>query len=255
LNLFSLNKTGLLTRETTFVLSHLNSSYDWKDVESQLYSSGLTSSKKRAYEIVYELKKRFIIENPKLPTLDELVALAKSPLTSLCKAEVYFVYLYYTDSNFSEMMNLILQIYDHNQENPLIMREDIKRFLTNILRNSNRDINIKTQRNWIGKFLSILKEINLLITKSRNTYLINVGSITYETWTFFALHACLNDHKLLDAPFLRPFHITPSLILDIIKRGKDKNWIKYKILDKGKNQVFLKLETPYESVIQWLEDF
>lgn len=254
MSLFTLNKTGLLTEEISFVLDSLSEKYDWKEAEAKLYSSGLTSSKKRTYEIIYEIKKRFDIENDKLPALDDLIALAKSRLNSLSKSEVYYVYLYYVDITFSSIIDSISQIYKHNLKNPLISREDVKIILMNYLKNSGRMINKKTEQNWIGKLLSILKEINLFIEKSRKMYFINFGGITYETWTFFALDACLYGYQLIDAPFIKAFHISPSHIPTIIQRGKDRNWINYEIIDQDENNIRIKMETKYENITQWLEE-
>ena len=252
MSLFDLNRTGLLTKEITFLLSNLNKNHDWKTAELKLYSSGLTPSKSRTYELVFQIKKRFNNQNQKNPNLDELIALAKSNLSFLTKAEVYYVYLYYSDENISNLVNFIAEIYDNNPKNPLIKRRDIKTLILKYLRGLKYKIHEKTLRNWIGKFLSIMKEINIFKPLERHEYFINFGNITYEAWTFFALNAFFNNYSLLESPFIKPFHILPDHIINLINYGKKRNWVTYQFNNEMGITNKIEIETQFKNIEQWL---
>jgi len=254
LSLFTLNITGLLSKETTYVLSHLNKNCNWKQVEIKLFEDGLSPSENRSHYLVYQIRKRFEITNGNLflPDLDELTLVASSNMSSLSKSQVYLVFLYCSDVIFSQMLDSVHEIYEHNKENPLITRNDIKSILTNNLKRFKKDFNPKTKENWIGKFLSILKEVNILIKKLRNEYFINHNATTRETWTFFALHSCFNEYQFLSSPFIKAFHVSSEEILKKINEGKDRNWVSYEVIE-NEDQFNISIESKYKNIREWIE--
>jgi len=253
MSLFKFNITGLLSKETTFILNYMKDNYDWKDIENKLFDYGLTSSRKRSYVIVHQIKKRINKKFDNLPCIEDLIHLANSKVSSLTKSQVYYVFLYNSDKIFSNIMDSIFQIYDHNKKNPVITRSDVKSLLINYLNYFDKEFNEKTKQNWIGKFISILKEINMFIERGRHTYLINIGEITYETWTFFTLHTIINNYDLNEALFIKAFHILPSHIQLIIKRGKNRNWITYNTSKFDGNKINITLKSNFKNIKEWLE--
>ena len=105
------NRTGLLTKETTYVLKHLNQQNNWEIAKEKLRSSGYISSQNRNREILNEIKKRFSVNISGLPNLDVLKDVAMSNLSSVSKAEIFFVYLYYSDKHVKSIIDQIYEIY------------------------------------------------------------------------------------------------------------------------------------------------
>ncbi len=230
----------------------MNEKKEWNKATIELYSSGLISSEERNKEIINEIKKRFIIKNKKIPNLPLIIELSKSNINSISKAEIYFVYLYYSDVLFANILDSVIDVYDHQISNPIISRDDIKNLLENILTRMGKKESEKTRRNWIGKFLSTLKESNILISKENHHYIMNFGGLTIETWSFFILHSYFNNYNPMEGLFVKPLHILPGNVPNIIKRAKSKNWVYYKITELINNFINFKIETKCKDISHWL---
>ena len=59
MSLHNLSRFGLLTKETTLILTSIDKNNDFKEIEKVLYESGFASSISHAKRINFELKKGF----------------------------------------------------------------------------------------------------------------------------------------------------------------------------------------------------
>lgn len=249
------NRTGLLTKETTYVLKHLDKHNDWEKVKDNLRNSGYTSSKNRNREILNEIKKRFDVNISGLPHLELIKDVAKSNLSAVSKAEIYFVYLYYSDIHLKTIVDQIYEIYDYDKNNLIIERKTILQLMKLYIKKNKAKINEKTLNNWIGKFLSTLKEIKILIPKSRTSYIMNIGGLTTETWTFFLMDSYYSGYGLENALFMKTFHIDQKMIPEVIERSKNNAWITYSNKYDTKNQLNIEYEPKFECVQNYLLEF
>ena len=182
MSLHNLCRFGLLTRETTLILQNLDKSIKFNNVELKLYESGFTSSKSHATRIKSEIKRRICLKKELLPEINSLITMAKTSFNSIVKGQIYFVYLYNTDIFVSHITDKLGEIFHSNYDNPEISREIIKNLLITYLNSNSIKGQKKTIQNWIGKYLSIMREINILVRKRKHDYLINFYAIMPETW-------------------------------------------------------------------------
>lgn len=252
---FTLSYLGHLTDEITQLLSHLDENHDWEKAENSLYESGLIFSKKSNKRITAEIKRRFISSDDTLPELDQIVKVAKSNMNSISKAEIYYVYLYNLDSLVSKMVNFIGEIFDHSKENPIITRKDIKYLFLRYLEQNKKEITEKSIENWIGRFLSLLKEIKFLLPQSNHTYIMNLGGITVETWTFFILHSYFKGYNILKGRVIDAFQLRDEHISQLIKRSKKKNWTNNNLKLIDNKDKYIEIHTSYSNLEEWLRDF
>ena len=252
MSLYQLCWAGLLTDESNIILKSLRKNYDWKIAEENLFESGFISTTSRANELRRIIQRRFSLSQDYLPKIEDLLLISNSNFQSSVKAEIFFVYLYYSDQSVSSIVDAIGNIFDHNRENPTIHRNNIKQLLLNYQKSLGKEPTEKTITNWIGRFITILKEVNILIPKKNHEYFINFGDLQDKTWYFFTLHSFFNEYTLEKAAFLRAFHITNDLLQDICKRMNNQNFT-YTI-NKKYNKTIIKLKTKYKNIEEWIID-
>ena len=248
MSLHNLCRFGLLTRETTLILQNLEKNIQFNNVELKLYESGYTSSKSHATRIKSEIKKRINLKKEFLPGIDSLITMAKTNFNSIVKAQIYFVYLYSTDIFVSHITDKLGEIFHSNYDNPEISRNTIKNLLITYL----NSISIKGQEkaiiNWIGRYLSIMREINILSRKRKHDYFVNFNAIMLETWNFFALESYFNTYPLLESEFFKVYQVKPATIPILLKNLKDNDSkILTQLIDDS-----VKIETTFNSIQEWI---
>ena len=252
MSLYQLCYAGLLTDECNIILKSLRNNFDWNIAEENLFESGFISSKNRANVLRRIIQKRLTSFHENLPKIEDLLLISNSNFQSSVKAEIFFVYLYYSDLSISSIVDAIGNIFDHNRENPIIHRKDIKQLLLNYQKSLGKEAKEKTITNWIGRFISILKEVNILIPQKNHEYFINFGDLQDKTWYFFLLHSFFKEYNLEKASFLRAYQITNDLMQDICKRMNNQNFT-YTI-NKKDNKTIIKLKTKYKNIEEWIID-
>jgi hypothetical protein len=223
MSLHNLCRCGLLTRETTVILQNLDKNIQFNNVELKLYESGYTSSKSHATRIKSEIKSRINLKKEFLPDLNSLITMANTNFNSIVKGQIYFVYLYNTDTFVSHITDKLGEIFHSNYDNPEISRNTIKNLLITHLNSISIEGQNKTIENWIGKYLSIMREINILIRKRKHDYFINFYAIMPETWYFFILDSYFNSYPLLKSEFFKSFQIEHSTIPDLLQNLENTN--------------------------------
>ena len=251
---FTFAYLGPLTTEINVLLSSLDKKHNWKVAEKALYNSGLIFSEKSNEKIVSEIRKRFKSNNELLPDLNSIIDLSKSNMNSRSKAEIYYVYLYNTDNLVSTMVEYLGEIYENSSSNLLITRKDIKNLLLRYLERNKKKITTKSVENWIGRFLSLLKEINIFIPQSRSSFIMNFGGITIETWTFFVLHAYFENYNPLEGCFTKAFQMKEDHIINLIEWSNTNKWINCKLQETENKIKIIEINTNYRSLIKWLND-
>jgi len=251
---FTFAYLGPLTNEIDVILSNLDENHNWKSAEKALYESGLVFSEKSNEKIVSEIKKRFKSNNEFLPDLNSVIDLSKSNMNSRSKAEIYYVYLYNTDNLVSTMIGYLGDIYENSSSNLLITRKDIKHLLLRYLERNEKKITPKSVENWIGRFLSLLKEINILIPQSKSSFIMNFGGVTIETWTFFVLHAHFENYNPLEGCFTKAFQMKEDHITNLIEWSNTNKWINCKLQETDNKTKYIEINTHYSGLIEWLND-
>ena len=252
MSLHNLCRFGLLTRETTLILQNLNKSIKFNNVELKLYESGFTSSKSHATRIKSEIKRRICLKKELLPEINSLITMAKTNFNSIIKGQIYFVYLYNTDTFVSHITDKLGEIFHSNYDNPEISRNTIKNLLLTHLNSNSIKGQKKTIQNWIGKYLSIMREINILVRKRKHDYLINFYAIMPETWYFFALESYFNNYSLLKSEFFNVFQLESTTIPIILQNLENENSkINKMILIKLINDS-VKIETSFSCIQDWV---
>ena len=110
----------------------------------------------------------------------------------------------------------------------------------------------KTIQNWIGRYLSIMREINILIRKRKHDYFINFYAIMPETWYFFALDSYFHNYSLLKSKFFNAFQIKPTTIPKILKNLEYENSKINKLIDTQFVNNSVKIETSFNSIQDWI---
>lgn len=192
---------GLLTNETTIVLNALSTKKDWKLAQEKLFESGYVPSKERAYELKNEIRKRINANLQSLPNLDDLILYTKKGLSETEKRKLCYVYLYYSDDSFMHMVDLLRDIDNSKDGVQIITRDALKKMLIDYQKALGKNPKEKTITNWIGRFISILRDIKIFVKKKWNVYTISFGLISRKNWTFFSLHAHFNNMDLIESPF------------------------------------------------------
>ena len=254
MSLHTLGRFGLLTKETTIVLTSIDKNYEFKDIDRILYDSGFTSSISHANRILFEIKKRIILKKDNLPDINYLITAAKTNFNSIVKAQIYFVYLYNTDIYVSYLTDKLGEIYNSNYDNPEISRESIKNILKTYLTSNSIKVDKKTVTNWIGRYLSIMREIKILIRKRNHEYFINFMGIMPETWYFFALHSHFNKYSLEKSEFFKIFQINPKIIPKILQNLENENSNINKMINAYIENSSVKIETTYNNMQEWAEN-
>ena len=253
MSLHNLCRFGLLTRETTLILQNLEKNIQFNNVELKLYESGYTSSKSHATRIKSEIKRRIILKKEFLPEINSLITMANTNFNSIVKGQIYFVYLYNTDAFVSHITDKLGEIFHSNYDNPEISRNNIKNLLLTHLNSISIEGQNKTIENWIGKYLSIMREINILIRKRKHDYFINFYAIMPETWYFFILESYFNNYSLLKSEFFKSFQIEPSTIPDLLQNLENTNSkINRMMIHTQLVNNSIKIETSFNSIQEWI---
>lgn len=253
MSLHSLSRFGLLTRETTLILQSLEKNIQFNNVELKLYESGYTSSKSHATRIKSEIKRRVNLKKDFLPEINSLITMANTNFNSIVKSQIYFVYLYNTDTFVSHITDKLGEIFHSNYDNPEISRNNIKNLLITHLNSISIEGQYKTIENWIGKYLSIMREINILIRKRKHDYFINFYAIMPETWYFFILDSYFNSYSLLKSEFFKSFQIEPSTIPDLLQKLENTNSkINRMMIHTQLVNNSIKIETSFNSIQDWI---
>ena len=253
MSLQNLCRFGLLTRETTLILQNLEKNIQFNNVELKLYESGYTSSKSHATSIKSEIKKSINIKKEFLPKINSLITMADTNFNSIVKSQIYFVYIYNKDTFVSHITDKLGEIFHSNYDNPEISRNTIKNLLITHLNSISIEGQNKTIENWIGRYLSIMREINILIRKRKHDYFINFYAIMPETWYFFILDSYFNSYSLLKSEFFKSFQIEPSTIPDLLKNLENTNSKNNKMMIHTQlvnNSI--KIETSFNSIQDWI---
>lgn len=252
MSLHNLCRFGLLTRETTLILQNLGKNIQFNNAELKLYESGYTSSKSHATRIKSEIKRRINIKKEFLPEIESLITMAKSNLNSIVKGQIYFVYLYNTDVFVSQITDKLGDIYQSNYDNPEISRDNIKNLLITYLNSISIKGQKKTIENWIGRYLSIMREINILIRKRKHDYYINFYAIIPETWCFFGLDSDFNNYPLVKSEFFKSYQIELSTIPDLLQNFKNANSKINRFIHTQLINNSVKIETSFNSMQDWI---
>jgi len=252
MSLHNLCRFGLLTRETTLILQNLVENIQFNNVELKLYESGYTSSKSHATRIKSEIKRRINPKKEFLPEINSLITLAKTNFNSIVKSQIYFVYLYSMDTFVSHITDKLGEIFHSNYDNPEISRNTIKNLLITHLNSISIEGQNKTIENWIGRYLSIMREINILIRKRKHDYFINFYAIMPETWYFFTLDSYFKNYPLLKSEFFKSFQIEVSTIPDIIKNFENANSKINRMIHTQLVNNSVKIETSFNSIQDWV---
>ena len=83
------------------------------------------------------------------------------------------------------LLRKLFEIYYANLDNPEISRDTIKSLLSVYLQSKSIETSEKSITNWVGRFLSIIREVNLLIRKKNTDYILNFGGIFPRNHSFF----------------------------------------------------------------------
>jgi len=253
MSLHNLSRFGLLTRETTLILQNLEKNIQFNNVEFKLYESGYTSSKSHATRIKSEIKRRINLKKDFLPEINSLITMANTNFNSIVKGQIYFVYLYNTDTFVSHITDKLGEIFHSNYDNPEISRNTIKNLLMTHLNSISIEGQNKTIENWIGKYLSIMREINILIRKRKHDYFINFYAIMPETWYFFILDSYFKSYSLFKSEFFKSFQIEPSTIPNLLQNLENTNsktnrmMIHTQLVNNS-----IKIETSFNSIQEWI---
>ncbi|MFX0170295.1 MAG: hypothetical protein ACFE9L_00085 [Candidatus Hodarchaeota archaeon] len=251
---FTFAYLGPLTNEIDVVLSNLDENLNWEFAEEALYNSGLVFSEKSNERIIAEIKQRFKSNNEFLPSLNSVIALSKSNMNSRSKVEIYYVYLYNIDPLVSTMVEYLGEIYENSSSNLVITRKDVKNLLLRYLERNKKKITSKSVENWIGRFLSLLKEINILIPQARSSFIMNLGGISLETWTFFVLDAYFENYNPLESYFINAFQIKEDHIANLISWSNTKKWVNCKLQVTDNKAKYMEINTNYNCLGNWLND-
>ena len=254
LTILSLCWFGLLTKETTEVLQVLASGADFPQAGSKLFERGMTTSRNHGMRVISEIKKRFFVVKNDLPGMADLISIANSNAKPVVMAQVFFVYLYFSDEFVAHITDKLGDVFNAHSSPSIVTRKDIKMLLTTYLEAKEIYANEKVIRNWLGRYLSIMRETNLLVRKKQHDYVLNFMGIEAETWLFFTLHAHFSDIKLTDARFLKAFQITPERLPKAIERFDSVKSAIYKMasVENGKQEVIV--STPYRKLDEWIAD-
>lgn len=240
-----------MTNETSIVLDALTIKKDWKIAENLLFESGLVSSKKRANELKNEIRRRLDHETQNLPRIDDLIIYHRKNLNETEKKELNYIFLYYSDEYFRFMVDLIRDIDNSTEINQIISRNTLKKMLVDSQKAIGENPKEKTINNWIGRYISILKDTKILIPKEKNDYIINFGFISRKTWTFFCLCSYFNKIDLLKAPIFLPFNMNDQRITRLVKESTTPS-IKYKILREGNEITTIEMDVQYRDLEDWV---
>ena len=252
MSLHNLCRFGLLTRETTLILQNLEENIQFNNVELKLYESGYTSSKSHATRIKSEIKRRINPKKEFLPDINSLITMANTNFNSIIKGQIYFVYLYKMDTFVSHITNKLGDIFHSNYDNPEISRNTIKNLLITYFNSRSIEVKKKTIDNWIGRYLSIMREITILNRKRKHDYIINFLAMTPETWYFFVLHAYFKDYPLFSSEFFKAFQVKMTHIPKILKNIDIMNGKFNKMIITQLNKNSLKIETSFNSYKEWV---
>ena len=232
----------------------LTDEIEFKQAESNLYESGMTSSKQHAHRLIIEIRKRILVDKKNIPRLGDLIHIAKSNAGSLILGQILFVYLYFSDEFVAHITDKLGDIFIANLGKPDISRNEIKTLLIHYLQSKTVEPDKKTILNWIGKYLSIMREVNLLVRKKNNEYFLNFRGIQPETWIFFTLHAYFNNYGVADAEFLKAFQIKPVLLPKIIEQFSSVKSVIYKMVNDENDILDILVTTTYRKFNDWIAD-
>jgi ribosome biogenesis protein Nip4 len=252
-SLHKLGRTGLLFEESYKILQFLKEKNDWAYVKEKLYEEGNVSSLNRAYEIIIEIKHRFQTKEKFLPNINLLHEISVSNFDVKTKKEILFIYLCNKDEDFAKIVDDLRDITKNINFNPVITRENIKKLLISYKTATGSNPTKKAIDNWIGRFISILREVNLLIKKEFNTYLISFNNIQPNTWIFFSLHCFFQNIALHESPVFQIFHFQEDNLNQLFEytNGKKLTYILKK--DENQNNI-INLETKYQNLLEWIID-
>ena len=257
LNLYTLNRTGLLTKETTHLLTYLDKENNWEIAKLQLYNSGYVPSENRNHELFLEIKNRFVSTIDNLPNIKVIKKIAKSNINPISKAEIYFVYLYHSNEIVKNVVQAIYDIYDHNKDNLILERKTVEQLLRRYIKIKESKIKKnkiaeKTIQNWIGKFISILNEVGILRSRNKNTSIITVGGLATETCILFLMDAWFSEYELNKGGFMEAFHVSLVDMHTLIENSKLFDSGDYSDLNFSPNQGKLFYKPKFESITDWL---
>lgn len=255
MTIHSLCRFGLMTKETTFVLKSAQDGNDFKDIDSKLYEAAMASSRDHASRLLLEIKKRFQVNDVFLPALHDLKLIARSSLSSLVKSQVYFAYLYYADEIVAHVTDKLGDIYSAKIGDPRIDRDDIKGILENYLKATGSNASAKAIRNWVGRYLSIMREVNLLIRKKASEYMLYFLGIQPETWAIFTIAAHFADYPIEKGIFYKAFQVRPAFVPKLLEGMRVVKFVIYKINGENNETSRVSLETSTSSLEQWLEEY
>lgn len=255
MSLHSLCRSGLLSRETTTLFQRLFELKEVKNRKLSLFETGMFATKSHASEIAYRLRKRFSDLNGTIPDLHDLTSIACSSLNSTAKSQIYFVYLVKSDEIVQYIVQKLADFYFKNQTSPEISRQHIKTILETYLKASEIESDEKTTRNWIGRFLSAMREVNLLIPKKQNIYLVNFVGILPETVIFFALHALFHNYSLFESDFVKLLNLPPLALQQSLEDFPEDNFTIYKSDHDQHEYTNIIINSKFESIQKWAESF
>ncbi|MHA1371800.1 MAG: hypothetical protein ACTSRA_19030 [Promethearchaeota archaeon] len=219
-----------------------------------MYEAGMTTSKSHAKRLIYEIKRRLLIKNTTLPRINVLSQIGLNKLRLLVQAQIYFTYLYYADEIVAYVTNKLGDIYLTHIESPIMDRDAIKGILQTYFKIISKKASKKSVRNWIGRYLSIMRETSFLVRRKGNEYLLNFLGIQPETWEFFILHDYFNGNPDLGKDFLKAVQLRAELIPRYLENLKSVKNIIYKIY-KNKNGTYkIDIKTSYHDLYEWIED-
>lgn len=242
---------GLIVDETFNILKSLSEKMDWDYAEERLFESGLTPSKKRTNELKNEIRKRLNPKNQKLPKIKDLILISHSKLNLFVKRELSYVYLYYRDKNFRKLVDFLREIYNQSEVAPIISRNEIKRMLEDYKKSEGLNPKEKTIANWIGRFISILKDVKILLKKEPHKYIINFGAINPETFVFFSLYAYFHKIPMNNSPLIKPFNLKYEFLISVINKVNDPS-IQFKLFKDKKLKIHIEISTKYKNSKQWV---
>ena len=253
MSLHNLCRLGLLTKETTIFFQNLKNPPDFKECEKILFEAGCCSTKIHANKLVYEFRRRFFPQGNRIPNANDLQLIANSKLNVAKKGQIYFVYLAFGDEILKYFLKKLNEIYYANIDSPEISRETIKSLLNVYLRSNTIKTSEKSVINWIGRFLSIMRETNLLVRKKQHNYLLNFEGFFPETMQFFALHAKLNQYSFFDSEFMQIFNLKPSTIIKVLSSPANANGVIYKSSEDQMEYANKILNFQYQSLVEWVD--
>ncbi|GAB4318359.1 MAG: hypothetical protein Kow0069_21430 [Promethearchaeota archaeon] len=246
-------------------MSELKQGRDWDEAARRLYAAHMVVSLKYAQEVTSEIKKRLTrnpaVEAGVLPDVRVLSELASTSIGSWSRAEIFFTYLYYSDSMVARLVQMVQEFFLAAGPSEPILHSTIKNAVGQVVRQAEkegrgRSFSPKTLSIWVGKFISALKEIRFLIPQKRLAYLVNVGGISGKTWTFFLLWAHFRQQPLTLSPLTQVFGLQPEHIPVILRRLAPNNNIKY-----GNDTCLCRfgeivsVETRFRNITEWLAEF